>query len=669
MAKEAQLQPYDLDDLAKDAEEAEQTTPETYSMKQVIGRDAFFAALVSTARNVKDGKTLHETKALVLACGSGVGKTFGTQTARKGFQHQDKEKKYKPVVAYLGFNSVAEASNGERSFLSAGNPDADTCVRVLVYCRLFAWLNAYARLSGPEQLDVNDSDVQQQFILPTLTKTELQRVDMGALTQRLKEMLTDLGNKQRDLVLIAVIDEGQMLDAETPDVSGNVQGARLALRCLRELQRTMGTQVRVVPVCTGIDPVVSLSSETEGQNISLDKAQEALLSIAEFESLLQKIIRPGTAEDEDIRIFASFTWPRARGVMRMADKERFIFHSNATALEWTASMNVRQVLQAAADGEYLDQGTVPANMTRLVDSEGRSRPLLEFSVLWSVAKQLRCVYYYKIPESVSLHALSKQKWGVFESNAFHTLVLFLCFFYHMRESNNFLPTKASTLTLRTWIPLSVKRVVCTKSLDNEQGRLHPFTRDKSRDKLSEEFSTVLSGLKNTGDTILMQCGGSAPLDFILVTLEEKNAKKTLQIRYADAKFTKRPTMKNMNELDEMTKKAQQLHTALQKIFSKRQEYTVPEWNDTNFLLITNSTLEGERVMSPGTTNWEPMTTLLYRSVKAEPTGAVLASRPVWPATLSRVPHVPCHTWITPLPPTRTRTTRWVPCLRRICKHI
>ena len=50
------------------------------------------------------------------------------------------------------------------------------------------------------------------------------------------------------------------------------------------------------------------------------------------------------------------------------------------------------------------------------------------------------------------------------------------------------------------------------------------------------------------------------------------------------------------------------------------------------------------------------------------TESVLASRPVWPALLSRVPHIPNRTWITPLPPTRTRTTRWVPFLRRICKH-
>ena len=39
-----------------------------------------------------------------------------------------------------------------------------------------------------------------------------------------------------------------------------------------------------------------------------------------------------------------------------------------------------------------------------------------------------------------------------------------------------------------------------------------------------------------------------------------------------------------------------------------------------------------------------------------PSSSMLASRPVWPATLS-------------LSPTRTRTTRWVPFLRRICKHI
>ena len=637
MAKDAQLQPFDMDEFAKKA--ISPYEPYTNNSKKRIGRDGFNKRLVSTVDELKVGMAMQDTRALVLACASGVGKTFGTSTARQGFQQQEMEnggkKRYEPVVAYIGFNCASTLSCHEEDFLVDGSVGGERCVQVLVLSRLFAWLNGYQQLQsekqqlGPTVLDIPDSDVQMQFRLGKLmTKEYLKGVNVADITTRIKQMLEEFGKQTPGLVLIVVVDEGQFLDRKRED------GARFALKCLRELQRDMmGVKeaVRVLPVCTGINPQTHLSDAREGQNISLGTREEALLSMEEFDSLLHTVHDRATrdsvahsgVEEKDLSLFAALTWPRVRPVMRMITSG-FKHSFGDIPLVWepnTTACDVRRILQAAADGDYLaaDFLKVPNNMVRIVHSNGGQCPVIDYSVLDTVRVQLMIHgdFSEMIPDKVHLKGLSKQRWTTFENNAFRTLALFLLFFYHNREATHPLPTGKQTSRLTNWVPKSVNKVKII-TLKNKKSHSHPFKSQshKHRTELSEDFQTALEELK-VGDTILLHCGGPATIDFILVTLEEG---KTLQVRYADAKFRQNTTNAGSDISTGMRTKARNVHTSLCKCLKKLKNLkkcSLAQWNDDNFLLITNSEMEGDCVMSPLTTTWEPMTTLLYRSTGTE----------------------------------------------------
>ena len=710
MAKDAQLQPFDMDEFVKKA--ISPCEPSTNNSKKRIGRDGFNQRLVSivdelTVRDKLKGMTMQNTRALVLACASGVGKTFGTLTARQGFQQQEMEnggkKRYEPVVAYIGFNCASPLSDNEAAFLGDGSVDGDTCVKVLVLSRLFAWLNGYKQLQsekqqlGPTVLDIPDSDVQMQFRLGELmTKEDLKDVDVNDITARITQMLEEFGKQTPGLVLIVVVDEGQKLDEKRKD------GARFALRYLRQLQMHMmrvKEAVRVLPVCTGINPQTHLSDAREGQNISLTTQEEVLLSPEEFDSLLHTVYydntrlhkwrRKGDATEQEIRdlsLFAALTWPRVRPVMEMPDKGFKIF-ADDSPLMWapnTTDWDVRRMLHAAADGDYLAANfKIPTNMVRLIDSDGQQCPVIDYSVLERVGVRLLGSEFANwFPDRVDLRGLSSEGWATFENNAFRTLALFLLFFYHNREATYTMPpTGEKTSRLTNWVPESVNKVEII-TLKNETCQSHPFnvqkwmTSKKLGDtpkvvkNVSKEFATALEALEVGGAT-LMHCKGSAPMDFILVTLEEG---KTLQVRYADAKHRSNEVM-SKGDVNEMLDKAEGVHNTLRELL--KGQFTVPEWKDSNLLIITNSQfddnclescsppkkyelLDKVRVMSPRTTTWEPMTRVLYRSVPA-PTSSVLASRPVYPV-LSQLPEMTRKTWSTPPPQTGARLTRTVPVL-------
>ena len=81
-----------------------------------------------------------------------------------------------------------------------------------------------------------------------------------------------------------------------------------------------------------------------------------------------------------------------------------------------------------------------------------------------------------------------------------------------------------------------------QKLDDSQVQAHPFDTQSSQNRtaLSIDFGNSLSNLVKDGNTILLHCGESAAMDFILVTLEKEEEKHILQIRLADAKFKNDP---------------------------------------------------------------------------------------------------------------------------------
>ena len=175
----------------------------------------------------------------------------------------------------IGFNCESPLSADEIAFLEEESVErGEHCVKVLILSRLFAWLNGYKQLQnekqeqGPTVLDIEDSHVQMQFMLGgfqrLMTKEDLKGVEVAAIEKRITEMLEELGEQTRGLVLIVVVDEGQKLDEKCED------GARFALRYLRQLQVYMmrvKEAVRILPVCTGINPQTHLQIKQTAQII------------------------------------------------------------------------------------------------------------------------------------------------------------------------------------------------------------------------------------------------------------------------------------------------------------------------------------------------------------------------------------------------------------------
>ena len=152
MAMAQKQQPFSIDVLAQMPTSL--CKPKTDGVEKRVGRAGFYKTLVSAV--ALDLDVSSHKSALVLACTSGVGKTFATLTARQGFQQQQMEnggkKRYEPVVAYIGFSSVAPLSYAEMAFLRGNS--GWTEIMTIVFSRLFCWLNAYQQLQSPADLDI-----------------------------------------------------------------------------------------------------------------------------------------------------------------------------------------------------------------------------------------------------------------------------------------------------------------------------------------------------------------------------------------------------------------------------------------------------------------------------------------------------------------------------------
>ena len=157
-----------------------------------------------------------------------------------------------------------------------------------------------------------------------------------------------------------------------------------------------------------------------------------------------------------------------------------------------------------------------------------------------------------------------------------------------------------------------------------------------------------------------------------------------RVRFADAKHTSKDdttVTKHIlgQERDRMTDTALETHNIIERCAEKIElgstagyaKVKLEPFKDNHFLLVTNKrvgkmlTEEAKCIMNPDTTEWLPMTQVLFG---VPPTSSLLGSRPVWPV-LSQLSEIPRHTWSTPLPQTGARMTRYVPVLRRPCKLI
>ena len=587
-------------------------------------------AVTKTRIDNLNGKlSLQLSVALVLRSGSGVGKTYATQTARYGsLRLQEKRKEeaeqqkqpyedcpYDLYSAYIGFNVGERLKSEEEEYMQRMRSAEG--VAVVVLTRLLAWLAAFR----PEGEDW-DAVVQPQYPVADAAVAAMPYAKMHGdttvatrrlLLEKVEGCLRALADArkaagQKPLALLVAVDEGQELDELAgcePDSKGG--GARWALRVLRELQRTaLSCGVALLPICTGINPEVSLGDGTGGKNVVLGEAGAVVMLPNEWKDFCEERLgkkTEGFVCRPAVHAFYALLWPRARHVANITSIEQL--QTEQAALVWDGC-DARAVLKAAADQV---KHAAPQNMVRYGDvpvvdycmlthfSQALSlQPLFNAAPLDIILMQAKPLSLVDLYHTVTQH-------DAFEAFAFNVFVAFAVYFYHEQPDQKYVPVSRCTEQLTNWMPKGPATFKFCGMPHDPKHNAHPFTLDRDSSVLSEQFEETLGRLQKMDDAILLHCGGEAKIDFLLlkvIAVDEGSKVCTLTARYADAKHIE-PAEAQLRDqpaafftgakgLQDITSKAMTTHTMLTSALPPR--FTLSAFQARHVLMVTNKLLRG-----------------------------------------------------------------------------
>ena len=680
------------------AREAEAEPPSPDRDGERHGRQVFDVrvhnAMKGQLDNFGTAGSLQQSVALVLRSGSGVGKTYATQTARYGsLRLQEKRKKeaeqqnkpyedcpYDLYSAYIGFNASEPLKSEEREYIQRMCPaEADplrsdetksiereklaNTVAVVVLTRLLAWLAPFVASFCPEgkadrpEGENWDAVMQPQYLVADAAVAAMPYAkmhgDTTTVTRRLLlekvevclRALADARKGQKPLALLIAVDEGQKLDEVAgcvPDDKGG--GARWALRVLRELQRTAWLHcVALLPICTGINPEVSLLDGTDGKNVVLEEAGAVVMLPNEWRDYCEEHLgkkTQGITDRPAVHAFYALLWPRARHVAKIAKSKNTFPETQEEPLRWSypnrerEEYDPREILKAAADQTKSDCG-FPQNMVRYGDV-----PVVDYCMFTHFTEKLKLSTFVNVAAPQASAFLQNEPLAlqnvcdlarsdsVFEDFAFNVLVAFAALFYHEQPDQKHVPTHRWTKQLTNWMPEGPATFKFCGPLGPPKRR-HPFTTTKE-DRLSAEFNVKLEMLQKMNDAIFLHCGGGGKMDFLLVkVIAVEGTVRTLAVRFADAKHGQAPaTTRRRTEfyftelLRDITEKAREVHAGLSALLPK--DYNLAAFDARHALMVTNRTLAGhgsgvlktipsslERVVNPQTTHWLPLTAPLF----------------------------------------------------------
>lgn len=190
--------------------------------------------------------------------------------------------------------------------------------------------------------------------------------------------------------------------------------------------------------------------------------------------------------------------------------------------------------------------------------------------------------------------------------AFRTIGLFVAFFGSNRPSN--VPP-----SLAAWLPDSNFAVDQEEFLDDDKRHYHPFKlhgnhkasceKAELSDKAKKRLQESLGGKGCQG--AWMRCGGSAPIDFILVVREGN----TIKLRYMDAKHTQTGTASLGS--DKMQEKVRMVHAGMvEALVGLFPPCVVERFEPAHFVIITNDATRHDAI-SPATFKWHPWSDVLF----------------------------------------------------------
>jgi len=513
----------------------------------LLGRMGFVEELRS--RMQLNPSSRQETRALVHDGTNGIGKTFGALKLESFFQNSE----FLVRSVYIGFNQQAALNPLEKDYLQRSKIDAEWRVQNVIFTRLCAAVRAdagNARSVTPcpvfDKPRVFNITADQATALLKQHVKLLTKISTAAPTRpstsRAATVAQPVSLKEgKKFVLFAIVDEGQFLDDIIAPEARQKGGARLALRCLRELQFLCRDSFLLLPLLLGTNPQTVLDDLTVGQNVVIGTLPcSGEISMIGMTELIKRI--PNVNDAEAGRL-AALVHPRVRQIASdgvLVRSPSLIKAMNVCISSRFNQAQVCDIFSKAILKKSVEVEKIPIALHKVASAApDRRNVILDFSGWRALALRVECSDEHLSFFDKGLQQISNGQFlpFPFEENVAHVLA-------HLFELNT-LPTtakiaKALRLTL-SWLPAchSTNAFQFFGLPDNCLHKYFPFDtlgthKTACAGSLAKEvIEHVRTCIEHKG-VLFIHCGGNAPLDFIVLY---HTAKKKLAVWMADAKNT------------------------------------------------------------------------------------------------------------------------------------
>jgi hypothetical protein len=458
---------------------------------------------------------------------------------------------------------------------------------------------------------------------------------LGKLQQR------DCAPGQR-LVVLAVVDEAQLLDTLISPVPSTRQGgARAALQYLRKMQQQVwrATQgmVLLLPIATGINPAVSLANGTLGSHRHVDSGDAKHVTLATMTAISRAALRDRALSgarrvastnrqiDQQCHRLALVFHPCVRDLLTFAKTLR----SCTANINWTAdvgpkltAVNAMLLIRAAFDPSPTYAPISADEMPDSIpfDGELQARPALHFR-LWghlhyALANEFRPIARPPMT-SVSIDGIDgrvTRDSATFEQRVFDTWLYWMSLFCAPQPlARHELPPNLHP-AIKGWLPEDafILANAAGDVLPEHKENYFPFM------GVGTHSDAIARGLHFTVQKAIEKlaiheaawflCAGSAAIDFILVV---RRPKSVLQVRLMDAKHTSLLRGKSGSTLKTTTMraKAELVYDGIRQGLRKTPFTVDGAYDDRYLLMATNADMAND--WSPRTFAWHPWSALLF----------------------------------------------------------
>ena len=377
-------------------------------------------------------------------------------------------------------------------------------------------------------------------------------------------------------------------------------GARVALHALRALQASLhkcDPRCLLLPIACGIRPQTLLTQQTHGKHVVVKES--GCLKLKEFiENFATFCKNSEELNFTEVEMAATHKWPRVRS------SEVFV-ESDIQCPDGMTLDLIDRILADAMTNSPMNLATTPNCFAVRPLSDSDAIPIVDFGISKSLHSRLtqhvRCGFGCPV---TSWSPKSSTDCYAFESFMFLTLGYFFTLACHTMLQK--FPSAARENF--GWVPKSRFELFYLRFTDTA-GHYQPFDKHTTHEnacngKLSTEFLEQFE--RADGKAVFMQCGGSAPIDYILLYPLGKG--NEWGAWFGDAKHSVHLT--TTYSYTDLKLKAQMVFDGLQRELTKLNP-AIKLVGPPQCYVVTNCPGKERYIIGPDTFQWVPWTTIAY----------------------------------------------------------